>query len=143
MLDRVDEGVQACRRKNAGAFLKDLAIHEAGDGRQDHISPVRQRPRTVVEMRAAENQCSQKQRGRLGAESLHQRVLNETAKQDLFGKRRPGQDYKELSSEAERRRARRRVKWRQESESPRSEEHTSELQSRQYLVCRLLLEKKK
>src|SRR3712207_7886740 len=26
---------------------------------------------------------------------------------------------------------------------PRSEEHTSELQSRQYLVCRLLLEKKK
>src|SRR3712207_8474397 len=29
------------------------------------------------------------------------------------------------------------------SETPRSEEHTSELQSRQYLVCRLLLEKKK
>src|SRR3712207_1068874 len=27
-------------------------------------------------------------------------------------------------------------------EQPRSEEHTSELQSRQYLVCRLLLEKK-
>src|SRR5258707_7333386 len=29
------------------------------------------------------------------------------------------------------------------SERDRSEEHTSELQSRQYLVCRLLLEKKK
>src|SRR3712207_8823871 len=29
------------------------------------------------------------------------------------------------------------------SETTRSEEHTSELQSRQYLVCRLLLEKKK
>src|SRR3712207_7184848 len=28
-------------------------------------------------------------------------------------------------------------------EALRSEEHTSELQSRQYLVCRLLLEKKK
>src|SRR3712207_8408019 len=28
-------------------------------------------------------------------------------------------------------------------EPSRSEEHTSELQSRQYLVCRLLLEKKK
>src|SRR3712207_8701760 len=27
-------------------------------------------------------------------------------------------------------------------EPPRSEEHTSELQSRQYLVCRLMLEKK-
>src|SRR3712207_7884508 len=29
------------------------------------------------------------------------------------------------------------------TDGPRSEEHTSELQSRQYLVCRLLLEKKK
>src|SRR3712207_8471869 len=32
---------------------------------------------------------------------------------------------------------------REAEERPRSEEHTSELQSRQYLVCRLLLEKKK
>src|SRR5438445_6093260 len=32
---------------------------------------------------------------------------------------------------------------RSSSPSSRSEEHTSELQSRQYLVCRLLLEKKK
>src|SRR3712207_8477511 len=30
-----------------------------------------------------------------------------------------------------------------QQQQPRSEEHTSELQSRQYLVCRLLLEKKK
>src|SRR5947209_10313446 len=30
-----------------------------------------------------------------------------------------------------------------EYDDARSEEHTSELQSRQYLVCRLLLEKKK
>src|SRR3712207_8690337 len=30
-----------------------------------------------------------------------------------------------------------------QSSNHRSEEHTSELQSRQYLVCRLLLEKKK
>src|SRR5258707_9898394 len=30
-----------------------------------------------------------------------------------------------------------------EADKQRSEEHTSELQSRQYLVCRLLLEKKK
>src|SRR5258707_11342261 len=35
-----------------------------------------------------------------------------------------------------------RLTWRL-SRAPRSEEHTSELQSRQYLVCRLLLEKKK
>src|SRR3712207_9309974 len=33
--------------------------------------------------------------------------------------------------------------WGPEGGLGRSEEHTSELQSRQYLVCRLLLEKKK
>src|SRR3712207_7561668 len=32
---------------------------------------------------------------------------------------------------------------RRRGDEPRSEEHTSELQSRQYLVCRLLLEKNK
>src|SRR3712207_7617335 len=35
------------------------------------------------------------------------------------------------------------VRQRRPSRVRRSEEHTSELQSRQYLVCRLLLEKKK
>src|SRR5258707_6032572 len=35
------------------------------------------------------------------------------------------------------------IGWAPGAENPRSEEHTSELQSRQYLVCRLLLEKKK
>src|SRR3712207_7157868 len=33
--------------------------------------------------------------------------------------------------------------YRSDGSGTRSEEHTSELQSRQYLVCRLLLEKKK
>src|SRR6266511_4260703 len=33
--------------------------------------------------------------------------------------------------------------WRPSRSAPRSEEHTSELQSRENLVCRLLLEKKK
>src|SRR5690606_40278691 len=35
------------------------------------------------------------------------------------------------------------MKWRGQREGWRSEEHTSELQSRENLVCRLLLEKKK
>src|SRR3712207_7831548 len=39
--------------------------------------------------------------------------------------------------------ARRRQRGFDQAELLRSEEHTSELQSRQYLVCRLLLEKKK
>src|SRR2546422_5698995 len=33
--------------------------------------------------------------------------------------------------------------WKAQAQEPRSEEHTSELQSRLHLVCRLLLEKKK
>src|SRR5436309_15871477 len=37
----------------------------------------------------------------------------------------------------------RKCRRRQEAASQRSEEHTSELQSRENLVCRLLLEKKK
>src|SRR3712207_7590119 len=37
----------------------------------------------------------------------------------------------------------RRLHWTTYGAFARSEEHTSELQSRQYLVCRLLLEKKK
>src|SRR3712207_7035692 len=40
-------------------------------------------------------------------------------------------------------RVRRRPRQDLRGDHPRSEEHTSELQSRQYLVCRLLLEKKK
>src|SRR5439155_21987161 len=36
-----------------------------------------------------------------------------------------------------------RCREREQSSAPRSEEHTSELQSRGHLVCRLLLEKKK
>src|SRR3712207_8406629 len=48
----------------------------------------------------------------------------------------------ELQS-ASRRSDRRRRNDRPDALAGRSEEHTSELQSRQYLVCRLLLEKKK
>src|SRR6266404_7427519 len=36
-----------------------------------------------------------------------------------------------------------RAEWSESPPGPRSEEHTSELQSLAYLVCRLLLEKKK
>src|SRR3712207_8883862 len=49
---------------------------------------------------------------------------------------REGSPQRPLRSDPENRRANRPA-------GPRSEEHTSELQSRQYLVCRLLFEKKK
>src|SRR3712207_7800200 len=44
---------------------------------------------------------------------------------------------------AEDKKRREEAETRNSAEQLRSEEHTSELQSRQYLVCRLLLEKKK
>src|SRR3712207_8023135 len=54
----------------------------------------------------------------------------------VFGKRRREQQHLNARGGGVRRDARRRTPL-------RSEEHTSELQSRQYLVCRLLLEKKR
>src|SRR3712207_9394729 len=63
--------------------------------------------------------------------------------------RSPGRPSRLAAAETpeRRRRLRRRRRGagprRWDSSATRSEEHTSELQSRQYLVCRLLLEKKK
>src|SRR5439155_25551041 len=57
----------------------------------------------------------------------------------LFRSRRRHRDL----GDAARRPARARGDWRGQAHEPRSEEHTSELQSRGHLVCRLLLEKKK
>src|SRR3712207_7578874 len=51
--------------------------------------------------------------------------------------------HDEFSDEARPGWARRHARGRGRHPRRRSEEHTSELQSRQYLVCRLLLEKKK
>src|SRR3712207_8220675 len=49
----------------------------------------------------------------------------------------------DLPAESGRQQSSRRARCRLDGSRHRSEEHTSELQSRQYLVCRLLLEKKK
>src|SRR3712207_8645934 len=58
------------------------------------------------------------------------------------GARRPAPHLADLAAVRERHRRRGRRPTGVEDRD-RSEEHTSELQSRQYLVCRLLLEKKK
>src|SRR5947209_9648765 len=62
------------------------------------------------------------------------------------GRRRPARDRREKprpTCACGTLRSRSRGKTGGKSGYERSEEHTSELQSRQYLVCRLLLEKKK
>src|SRR3712207_8930344 len=64
----------------------------------------------------------------------------------LFRSRRPGDEPRRAAREQRRRDRARGARRRGRGagdERLRSEEHTSELQSRQYLVCRLLLEKKK
>src|SRR3712207_8687320 len=53
----------------------------------------------------------------------------------------PGREHQRSDDPGPDRRGRRARN--QDVDPDRSEEHTSELQSRQYLVCRLLLEKKK
>src|SRR3712207_7430535 len=50
---------------------------------------------------------------------------------------------REAATASSRRCEARNTTWVRTTHRGRSEEHTSELQSRQYLVCRLLLEKKK
>src|SRR3712207_7758125 len=88
------------------------------------------------------------------------RVAARTYFRDLDGRRRLVTRYGQTRAQAERR-LREALRDRSTSTTPpvpvdsrlsdmaalwladRSEEHTSELQSRQYLVCRLLLEKKK
>src|SRR3712207_8348633 len=57
-----------------------------------------------------------------------------------FAGGRPGRAAAVPGDDVQERGGRPAARWRQ---GRRSEEHTSELQSRQYLVCRLLLEKKK
>src|SRR3712207_9421441 len=73
--------------------------------------------------------------------SLHDALPISGGADRAAGVRRPDQPGDRRG--AVHQRADRRVAPAQGVQQARSEEHTSELQSRQYLVCRLLLEKKK
>src|SRR5665213_1332536 len=85
VLDGVDQGVQSGGSEYARTFLKDLAIGDARDGCQDHVTPVGQRSRPVVEMRASEDERrNQKGRG-AGSKSLCDAILDQAADQDFFG----------------------------------------------------------
>src|SRR3712207_6869274 len=61
---------------------------------------------------------------------------------DVDAKPAVTEDVRELAKDAGDERAADALEEASEQSGARSEEHTSELQSRQYLVCRLLLEKK-
>src|SRR3712207_8507049 len=87
--------------------------------------------------------------------SLHAALPISTSASGPTSPRRSASSPRRCSSACRRRRSARssatcptpsasrgRSAWQEGRCEPRSEEHTSELQSRQYLVCRLLLEKK-
>src|SRR5690606_39847275 len=111
-----------------------LSLHDA--------LPISGRPRTLEALPAGA--C-------IGTSSLRRRAL--------LLDRRPDLDVDDLRGNLDSRLARvregrydaivlalaglRRLGWEEEVAEVRSEEHTSELQSRENLVCRLLLEKKK
>src|SRR2546422_7550975 len=67
--------------------------------------------------------------------SRHEEAMKEAAADPLEGHERPDLRVRELRAGS--------VDVRNRHRGDRSEEHTSELQSRLHLVCRLLLEKKK
>src|SRR3712207_7180713 len=84
-----------------------------------------------------------------GTSRGHGRLMAGTITVDVLsdGSKRYRSRYRDAGGRQHEKRFKRRVdaqRWLDEQTSAiRSEEHTSELQSRQYLVCRLLLEKKK
>src|SRR5205823_14282331 len=108
-------------RKRPAAFLRKvllfighpLSVHEFRRGEQQHVPLLRRGG--IVERRAR----------RPGQRLLHRLVVEGVGE---LGKRRALRRLRPLRPEKSR---------------GRSEEHTSELQSLAYLVCRLLLEKKK
>src|SRR3712207_8857918 len=65
------------------------------------------------------------------------------AKEQLVDRDKQLEDLKKVNPEELQEEIEALKKANQDKQLERSEEHTSELQSRQYLVCRLLLEKKK
>src|SRR5690242_5906036 len=79
IFDRIHQGVQRRRGKNAGRFPENRAEDNTGDGRQNHIAPVGHGLRAVVQVRATENQACRQQREVARAEALKQPVLHETA----------------------------------------------------------------
>src|SRR5579871_2037014 len=97
IFDRVHRGVQRHRGENTRRFLKYPAEHNARQGRQDHIAPVGHRLRAVVEMRTPENEPGSQQGAIVGAKALHDPVLYQTPKQDLF-RERGGATYDEVST---------------------------------------------
>src|SRR5438445_8848819 len=78
----------------------------------------------------SEKLCDEQQRDHHGKVPVMDHVAHAEPRSLARG-RTPGRDLAEQHDQGD------------EGEGARSEEHTSELQSRQYLVCRLLLEKKK
>src|SRR5581483_3656923 len=93
IFDRIHCGVQRRRRENARGLLEDSAEDDPRQRRQNHIAPVGQGLRPIVQMRAAENESGGQQAAIVRAEALHDPVLNQSTKQDLFRQRGGAENY--------------------------------------------------
>src|ERR1051326_130529 len=84
IFDRIYRGVQRRRGENARRLLKDSTEDNTRQSRQNHVAPVGQRLRSIVEMRAAEYKSGREQCAVVCSKALHDPVLNQPAKQDFF-----------------------------------------------------------
>src|SRR5579864_1547232 len=84
MFSGIDQRMQGHRGGSARSPLKDLAVGEASDGCQNHVPPVGQGLRPVVQVRASKkDRGSDEDRGG-SAKFLHHPVLDEGTEQDFF-----------------------------------------------------------
>src|SRR5579863_8507528 len=87
MLGSVHQRVNSDRREHAVRFLKNFAIGDACNCGQYHIAPVRQRLRSVIQMRTAEYKSGNQEHAQSEAVALHEPVLYQRAKEDLLRQR--------------------------------------------------------
>src|SRR5260370_15706668 len=88
MLGPIHQHVQGRGGENRGSLPENRAVCHAGDGGQNHVPPVGQGLRSVVQVSAAENECGGQQRPGIRAEAQHQQVLDQRTEEDLLRQRR-------------------------------------------------------
>src|ERR1700730_1088754 len=83
----VDESMKKHGGCDARGSLEYLSVCESRDRRKNHIAPVGEGLRAIIQMGATEDDGRNDQNGGGRAELLHEPVLDECAEQDLFRKR--------------------------------------------------------
>src|SRR5215467_9662774 len=88
MFGGIHQRMQRHGSDRAGSPLEHFAISESRDRGQNHVAPVRNGLRAIVEVSTAENQRRNQEHACCGAELLYEPVLDELAEQDFLRQRR-------------------------------------------------------